>query len=89
MTDYKLDSSGYVVSQNHYTFTELYRGTACALSHSMNTVHNQKCEMSFGRPTKKENVCPRCDELKNGATPRKWWVDNKNSVLTFKKTTTK
>jgi len=29
--------------------------------------------MAFGRPTKEVGACPRCDELRNGAKPRKGW----------------
>ena len=35
--------------------------------------HNEHCRMSFGRPTKEEGKCPRCDELRSGAAPRKGW----------------
>lgn len=37
----------------------------------MYTQHNSECKMSFGRPTKQEGICPRCDELRSGAKPRK------------------
>ncbi len=37
----------------------------------MKTIHNNKCKMSFGKPTKEIGACPRCDELRNGATARK------------------
>ena len=36
------------------------------------TKHNDECTMAFGRKSK-EGVCPRCDELRNGAEPRKGW----------------
>lgn len=35
--------------------------------------HNSKCKLAFGRPTKEVGACPRCDELRNGAAPRKGW----------------
>lgn len=35
--------------------------------------HNNKCKMAFGKPTKDDGICPRCDELRNGAKPRKGW----------------
>lgn len=34
--------------------------------------HNDTCNMAFGRPSQHDN-CPRCEELKNGHTPRKSW----------------
>lgn len=38
------------------------------------TKHNpDTCKMAFGRPTKEVGVCPRCDELRNGAPARKGW----------------
>lgn len=38
--------------------------------------HNKHCNMSFGRPSK-HDLCPRCQELKNGAEPRKGWSDTR------------
>lgn len=35
------------------------------------TRHNETCKMAFGRPSKHDD-CPRCQELKQGATPRRW-----------------
>jgi hypothetical protein len=43
----------------------------------MTTKHNSKCTMAFGRPTKQEGECPRCDELRTGAAPRKGWGASK------------
>lgn len=34
--------------------------------------HNHTCTMAFGNPSN-HNDCPRCNELKNGAAPRKGW----------------
>jgi len=34
--------------------------------------HNGTCTMAFGRPSA-HNGCPRCEELKTGAAPRKGW----------------
>lgn len=34
--------------------------------------HNETCTMAFGRPSDHDN-CPRCNELKAGAAPRKGW----------------
>lgn len=39
-------------------------------------VHNSKCTMAFGRPSKHAD-CPRCEELKAGAEPRSGWSDAK------------
>lgn len=39
--------------------------------------HNDQCRMAFGRPTKQAGTCPRCDELREGAAPRKGWGDHK------------
>lgn len=39
-----------------------------------NTRHKEDCAMSFGR---KDSSCPRCQELINGATPRKAWNSRK------------
>ena len=36
------------------------------------TQHNDSCTMAFGRPSQHCN-CPRCEELKTGAEPRKAW----------------
>lgn len=36
--------------------------------------HNDTCTMSFERPSEHDN-CPRCNELKTGAAPRKGWAD--------------
>lgn len=36
--------------------------------------------MSFGRPTKLQGECPRCDELKSGAKPRSGWGDTKKKM---------
>jgi hypothetical protein len=44
------------------------------------TKHNSACEMSFGRPSTHNN-CPRCQELKAGATTRKGWFENKREVV--------
>jgi hypothetical protein len=38
------------------------------------TKHNDTCTMAFGRPSAHDN-CPRCNELKQGAKPRKGWGD--------------
>lgn len=35
------------------------------------TKHNDDCTMAYGRKSE-EGVCPRCDELRNGAEPRSW-----------------
>lgn len=35
------------------------------------TKHNGQCSMAFGRYSP-EGECPRCDELRAGAPPRKW-----------------
>lgn len=35
--------------------------------------HNERCRMAFGRPTREIGACPRCDELRSGAAPRKSW----------------
>lgn len=40
---------------------------------NMNAKHNERCKMSFGRPTKAIGECPRCDEIRNGAEPRQGW----------------
>jgi len=37
----------------------------------MDTKHNGTCKMAFGKPSKHE-LCPRCNELKNGAEARTW-----------------
>lgn len=34
------------------------------------TKHKDGCKMSFGR---KDETCPRCQELLNGAEPRSGW----------------
>lgn len=36
------------------------------------TRHNDKCSMAFGKPSKHTD-CPRCEDLKAGAAPRKGW----------------
>lgn len=36
------------------------------------TKHNSTCTMAFGKPSKHSD-CPRCEELKQGAEPRKGW----------------
>lgn len=36
------------------------------------TKHNDKCVMAFGKYSPIGD-CPRCDELRNGAAPRKGW----------------
>jgi hypothetical protein len=38
------------------------------------TKHNETCKMAFGNPSQHDN-CPRCNELKAGAAPRKGWAD--------------
>lgn len=40
-----------------------------------NTKHNGTCTMAFGKPSKHDD-CPRCNELKQGAEPRKWANSN-------------
>lgn len=35
--------------------------------------HSNSCGMAFGRYTKLDGQCPRCDELKNGAAPKAGW----------------
>ncbi len=42
----------------------------------MKLIHNDTCQMAFGRPSKHNN-CPRCEELKTGAKPRKGWGNDK------------
>ena len=37
----------------------------------MKTYHNEKCTMAFGKYST-VGTCPRCDELRNGAKPRRW-----------------
>lgn len=44
-------------------------------------VHNSTCIMAFGNPSKHDN-CPRCNELKAGAAPRKSWNDVKQENIT-------
>lgn len=39
--------------------------------------HSSACKMAFGRPTKEIGACPRCDELRAGAAPRKGWGASK------------
>ena len=39
-------------------------------------VHNNSCRMAFGRPSK-HSTCPRCEDLKQGAEPRKGWNAHK------------
>lgn len=48
----------------------------------MGQTHNAECRMVFGRLSR-EGCCPRCDELRNGAEPRKGWgvPRRKRSVL--------
>jgi hypothetical protein len=41
------------------------------------TKHNDSCTMAFGKPSQHDD-CPRCNELKEGAEPRKGW-HNSNS----------
>lgn len=36
------------------------------------TKHNETCTMAFGRPSV-HGLCPRCNELRNGAAARKGW----------------
>jgi hypothetical protein len=38
--------------------------------------HGENCSMAFGRKSPIGD-CPRCDELRNGATPRAGYGDNK------------
>lgn len=38
--------------------------------------HNDTCKMAFGNPSS-HNDCPRCNELKEGAKPRKAWNADK------------
>jgi hypothetical protein len=38
------------------------------------TKHNDSCTMAFGNTSNHDN-CPRCNELKAGAQPRKSWND--------------
>jgi hypothetical protein len=38
------------------------------------TKHNDSCIMAFGKFSAHDN-CPRCNELKAGAIPRKSWND--------------
>ena len=45
------------------------------------TKHNESCTMAFGNPSKHSD-CPRCEELKNGATARKGWQDTKRDAIT-------
>ena len=45
---------------------------AWAKKQSSGTQHNDSCTMAFGRPSSHCN-CPRCEELKLGASPRKAW----------------
>lgn len=40
------------------------------------TRHNDLCSMAFGNYSPL-GCCPRCDELRNGATARKGWNDDK------------
>ena len=47
------------------------------LSH-MTTRHSPSCTMSFGRPDC-SGSCPRCNELRAGAAPRKGWGAAKRS----------
>lgn len=35
--------------------------------------HSNQCTMAFGKFTKTDGQCPRCDELKQGAAPRAGW----------------
>lgn len=44
------------------------------------TKHNDTCKMVFGRPSA-HNDCPRCNELKEGAQPRKGWADTKYAAV--------
>lgn len=41
-------------------------------SNTNGTKHNDSCTMAFGKPSIHDN-CPRCQELKAGATPREGW----------------
>lgn len=45
--------------------------------------HNHKCKLAFGKPTKTIGDCPRCDELREGAEPRKGWSTNKQNNGTW------
>lgn len=45
------------------------------------TKHNDSCTMAFGKAST-HNDCPRCNELKNGAAPRKGWADTKRDEVT-------
>jgi hypothetical protein len=46
--------------------------------------HNDSCTMAFGRHSLHDN-CPRCNELKAGAAPRKGWMDSVNNALHVKR----
>lgn len=48
------------------------QATACYYC-LMATKHKSDCKMAFGR---KDETCPRCVELLNGAAPIKWAVSN-------------
>lgn len=46
---------------------------------STGTAHNSTCTMAFGNFSSHDN-CPRCNELKAGAAPRKSWNDVKRAA---------
>jgi hypothetical protein len=39
------------------------------------------CRMAFGRPSP-AGICPRCDELRNGAEPRTGWRSKRADAAT-------
>lgn len=51
-----------------------------AWSKSNTVKHNHLCTMTFGNLSKHSD-CPRCEELKQGAAPRKGWAPQTVSRL--------
>lgn len=49
------------------------------------TKHSDSCTMAFGRPSK-HATCPRCEELKGGATARKGygWRNKEQEARTLR-----